>query len=147
MLVSASAGLVSPVMTSRAVTNAVLAELRKSHGRQAQPLPVLSLLRLLDMYEHNNFYSGRHLGILEKDNFSDLNDVDRSDEYARLKAALEKAHADFSRDSSVKEFVERVSSLLAQFADDGKPTVALPEQSVSELEKFLSILSRALTAA
>src|SRR5260370_9503953 len=104
MLVSREVQFVDPVVMSRVIATSLLQDLRSSGGSHAERLSVLNLLRLLEMYSADVFYVHEPLGILEQDDFSNLNGRGASSDLSRLKAALESTPATLSPNASPPEF-------------------------------------------
>lgn len=143
MLMSATTRTVNPIIMSRAIADAVLSELRASGGQRAERLAVLSILRLLRMYETDQFRLSRSVGILKRDDSADLNSRRPARQYDQLRDALQSAHDRFSRGSSKTQFVESVRNLFAHFAVDGTSGYTDADR-IEKAERFLSVLSESL---
>jgi hypothetical protein len=144
MLLSPVEETVSPAMMGRAVVNGVIVDLDRSNGRRVDPLTALSLVRLLGMHAAGRFEDHRNLGILEPDNFRDLNAV-RGESYSSLKSSVEEVNEVFG--GTRAEFAAHFSALLEPFTVDEETDVELGEEKLKELRSFLSLLSKSLSEA
>ena len=144
MLMGMSTETVNPVRMSRAIAHAVLHDLSGSQGRAAEPLATSSFLRLIDMYRRNSFEDERHLGVLEKDNFQDLNVGHVSDLYERLRKILDETIRQFDNDDPM-QFATHIYDLLAPYAKNGRSTLTGPD--LAQLTEFLKKLTASLKNA
>jgi hypothetical protein len=129
---------------SRIIANALLAQLRGSDGRRIEPLNIVNMLRLLDMYSADAFGTPEPLGILEEDNFSDLNEIDEARRSQRLKAALDETRNALLPNATPGEFVATIGGSLRKLISE-RGRHSFEAQDREKTENFLSKLSNALS--
>lgn len=139
MLASRYSQLGDPVAMSRVIANSLLSELRSSNGAKVEPLSVINLCRLMQMYAQSSFYSRNPLGILEQDDFADLNSLSSSEGFKRLQAAIRQTHAALSPNSAPSAFASEIAALLSALGN------RKGNFDVQRLDTFLSRLSESLT--
>jgi hypothetical protein len=145
MVMTATPQVGDPIMMSKAAAAHVLADLRETGN--AGKLPVLTLLRLLQMYAADTFIVSRSLGILEHDSVNDLNALPRSESYDSLKSILTRTHERMLGGSSRDEFVSAVREplvlLISRNRSNEKPT---PDER-QKIETFLATFLEFVAAA
>lgn len=143
MLASRRTEGADPVVMSRLIAQSLLGDIQSSGGKQADPLSVINLLRLMDIYESQNFRVRQSLGTLQYDDFTDLNELRGSDRLQRLKTALANTHRAYGPELTVPEFTARIRHLFLAFTAKQKAT----DIDVAGAEQFLTELTKALSAA
>jgi hypothetical protein len=144
MLISQDAGMADPIVMSRVIANALLSELRESHGRRVQRLSVVNILRLLETYDADAFHIPEPLGILEH-SISDFDDVRRVRGFKRLKTALQSTHHALQPTATRSEFVDTTSALLRSLLPESTSGSPPEVQDFTGVERFLSELTNALS--
>lgn len=145
MLVDRGSRIADPVVMSRVIANSFLNEMRSSHGARVDHLSVVNILRLLDIYETDAFNARKPLGILQRDDFSDLNGQYGLASFERLKSALKAAHQEYLPNTSAACFAQSVRDLLVKFdAAQGNNPETMAENT-AEVDRFLSALTKSLS--
>jgi hypothetical protein len=102
---------------------------------------VENVLRLLEMYRSDDFYADEPRGILEQDDFADLNALREFDGFNRLKEALRSTHATFLPGSDVADFTQQVTEIFKVLRASNEP------ENLAKAQRFLSDLTNALSNA
>ncbi len=139
MLVSRYTETPNQVVMGRVIASSLLADLDSPNGNGAEPIGVHNMLRLLKMYDTDTFYTHDPLGILEQDDFADLNHLRESDDSSRLKESLKATHEAFSPELSTGDFAHRVSDLLEKLL-----VKTASAEDLADIKRFLSNLTNAL---
>ena len=142
MLINRRTRNADPVVISRVIVNSLLSDMRESKGEYVEALSVLNVLRLLDIYEMDAFSVRKPLGVLQQDDFGDLNGRQGAENLARLKVALASTHQAFLPKASQSEFAQHIRGVLTSFVDRKPGTVAA---DVSEADRFLAELTKSLS--
>lgn len=145
MLVNRRTRVADPVVISRIIASSLLNDLQSSNGARVEPLSVLNVLRLLDVYESQSFSVPQPLGILQHDDFADLNGRRGVVDLKRLKSALAVTHQSFLPQSSESEFAQRARDLFRPFISNEDDATNRAER-VPEANRFLRKLTEALQA-
>jgi hypothetical protein len=143
MLISQYAAAGDPIVMSRIIANALLAQLRGPAGYHIEPLNIVNMLRLLDMYSTDTFDTPEPLGILEEETFSDLNEINEARRSQRLKEALDATREALLPGATPAEFASTIGGALRKLIQPGN--LPYEPQDIEKTESFLSELSNALS--
>jgi hypothetical protein len=144
MLSSRDSHATDPVAMSRVIAASLLRDLRASRGAQIEYLSVVNLIRMLEIYANGGFYARQPLGILERDDFANINSVGEADRYECLQTAMRATHEAISPQSAPKDFAAEFSNLFSHIGkDDSRPQA----ETVERLDTFLTRFTQSLATS
>jgi hypothetical protein len=142
MLVSRYNETANPVVLNRLVASALLEDLRAHKPLRSDSLGITSILALLEMSRSNSFYEREPTGILQQDDFAEMNELGEADGFRCLEVVLKETIEEMSHGSATGDFVQRMTAVFRSLGQAGPGTA-----QTAEAETFLSELTKRLKRA